>query len=384
MINKYKTRLVFFLCLLVLVACREDELVTPTQYETINGMTPNPNAEVIGLYLLNEGSMGTFKSTIDLVDYKTATYARNFYAEKNPTISRLGDVGNDIQVYKGKLYAVVNCSNKVEVLDAYSCEKIAEISIPNCRYIRFSGEYGYVSAYVVPVGLNPNAGKGSVYKIDLKTNTIVGEVTVGYQPEEMEISGNYLYVANSGGYRVPNYDNTVSVVYLGSMTHSSQIECGINLHRLKIDRYGKIWVSSRGDYNDTSSNLYILDKVQGNYRTVKSMNIPCSNMALKGDSLYVYSVEYNEKANKNTVTYAIVNVKDQKVVSHRFITDGTDNSIDIPYGIAIHPITKDIYITDARNYVSSGQLHCYDTTGRKRWSVRTGDIPAHMTFLQRR
>ena len=30
---------------------------------------------------------------------------------------------------------------------------------------------------------------------------------VGYQPEEMVIVGNKLYVANSGGYRVPNYDH---------------------------------------------------------------------------------------------------------------------------------------------------------------------------------
>ena len=43
----------------------------------------------------------------------------------------------------------------------------------------------------------------------------------------------------------------------------------------------------------------------------------------------------------------------------------------------------DIFVTDAKNYVSSGTLYCFDKHGKKKWSVRTGDIPAHITFLKR-
>ena len=43
-----------------------------------------------------------------------------------------------------------------------------------------------------------------------------------------------------------------------------------------------------------------------------------------------------------------------------------------------------IYVTDAKNYVSSGVLHCYSREGVRKWSVRTGDIPAHMVFLERK
>ncbi|MEA4918740.1 YncE family protein [Proteiniphilum sp.] len=388
MIQNNKIKILFIICsFLIVVSCRKDELVTPTQYESIVGMTPDLNTKIIGLYLLNEGAMGTNTSTLDFVDYRTATYARNIYAEKNPENSRgLGDVGNDIQVHKGKLYVVINCSNKVIVLNAYTCEQIAEIEIPNCRYIKFKDNHGYVSAYDVPVGISQHAGKGAIYKIDLSSNTIVDKVVVGYQPEQIVIDDNHLYVANSGGYRVPNYDNTVSVVtlYSSKMNHDSQIEAGINLQCLKMDKYGKMWVSSRGDYNTTSSNLFVLDRVGGVYRKVKTLDVPCSNMALKGDSLYIYSVEYNRNSNKNTVTYALINVNEQKVISRNFITDGTDKTIEVPYGIAIHPVSNDIYITDARNYVSSGQLHCYDITGRKRWSIRTGNIPAHMVFLEKK
>ena len=54
-----------------------------------------------------------------------------------------------------------------------------------------------------------------------------------------------------------------------------------------------------------------------------------------------------------------------------------------PYGIAVHPSTRDIYITDAGNYVYPGTLYCFSPEGVLRWSVRTGDIPNAIVFLSR-
>ena len=364
--------------------CRKIELVNPTEYDVLD-LEPEPDADPIGMYLLNEGNMGSNKADLDYLDYGTAVYARGIFAEKNPdVVKELGDVGNDIQIYDGKLFAVINCSHKIEVMDAYTTKRITQIDIPNCRYIRFRGKYAYVSSYVGPVAMDPNARKGAVFKVDLSDYKIVGEATVGYQPDELAIVDDYAYVANSGGYRAPNYDSTVSVVELESMRQVYKIDVAINLSRIKADAYGNLWVSSRGNYDDIPSNLYRLEPYGGRFRVAEAMNIPASNMALHGDSLYVYSVEYSNQTSKNTVTYAIINVKQKRVVSRSFITDGTERNIVIPYGLAIHPKNGDIFITDAKNYVSSGVLHCYSKEGVHKWSVRTGDIPAHMVFLDRK
>ena len=40
----------------------------------------------------------------------------------------------------------------------------------------------------------------------------------------MAIVGDKLYVANSGGYRVPNYDRTVSVIDLKTFTEEKKID----------------------------------------------------------------------------------------------------------------------------------------------------------------
>lgn len=372
------------LCLTVLFACREIELVVPTEYELLPGVPIDPDARPSGMYLLNEANMGSNKSSIDYVDFRNAYYVRNIYAERNPeVVKELGDVGNDIQIYGNKLYAVINCSHKVEVMDVRTCKRIGQVDIPNCRYIRFAKGKAYVSAYVGPVAIDPNAQLGAVYEVDTASLAVTRKVTVGYQPDELEVLGEYLYVANSGGYRAPDYDSTVSVVEIYGMKQIQKIPVGINLHRIRKDRYGKLWVTSRGDYNTIPSRLYVLDRKDKNSKEMvvkDTLDIPCSEMYIQGDSLYFYSVEWNKQTERNTVTYGIIDVRTGQLVTDHFITDGTEQDIVIPYGICVHPTTGDIYVTDAKNYVSSGVLHCYDRHGKKKWSVRTGDIPAHMAF----
>lgn len=370
---------------LFLAGCRHDELVVPTEYDIINDV-PDPDTSIRGFYLVNEGNMGSNKCTLDYFDYFTGLYARNFYAERNPNvIKELGDVGNDIGIYGSKLYVVVNCSHKVEVLDSRTGTRLGQVDIPNCRYVRFYRGKAYVSSYVGPVLIDPDAPKGAVYEVDTTSLKVTRKVSVGYQPEEMEIVDDYMYVANSGGYRVPNYDNTVSVIQMVDFKQVQQIPVGINLHRLKKDRYNKLWVTSRGDYQSRPSRMYVLDKRRGYNQMIVTDTLPfgVSNMAIRGDSLYFYSTEWNNYTQSNTITYGIVDVRTKRLVSDNFITDGTDKEITIPYGIAVHPETGDILVTDAKNYVSSGTLYCFDRQGRKKWSVRTGDIPAHITFLKR-
>ncbi len=380
-----KTIIYCFLFAVLGTSCRKDELVLPTEYEILP-VEYSEESTVKGMYLLNEGNMGSNKSTLDYLDFETGMYARNIYPGQNPqVVKELGDVGNDIQIYGSKMYAVINCSHKVEVMDAQTGKRIKQIDIPNCRYIRFHRGKAYVSSYVAPVAIDPHARPGAIFRIDTASLEVEAQVTVGYQPDELEIVDQYIFAANSGGYRVPNYDSTVSVVEIYGFKQVKKIPTGINLHRIKADKYGKLWVSSRGDYHHIRSKMFVIERKEGggamDYIVTDTLGIACSNMCIKGDSLFLYSVEYSYETNENTVTYGIIDVKTKQLISKNFITDGTERDIKIPYGLNINPDNGDIYITDAKNYVSSGVLYCYDKNGKRKWSVRTGDIPAHMTFL---
>lgn len=378
----FRTLLLALAAATLLTACRKEEPIVPSTSTDVTD--PNgPEGRIRGFFLCNEGNMGSNKATLDYFDYATGVYTKNIYAERNPgVVKELGDVGNDLQIYGGKLYAVINCSHFVEVMDVATARHITQISIPNCRYIVFRDRYAYVSSYAGPVQIDPNARLGYVAKIDTASLRVIDTCTVGYQPEEMVIVGKKLYVANSGGYRVPNYDRTVSVIDLDTFREVKKIDVAVNLHRLELDRYGQIWVSSRGDYYDVPSRTYVIDSATDEVVDEFKL-LPNSEMTVCGDSLYLYSTEWNYHTQRNSISYAIVNVRTRKVVTRNFITDGTEQKIAIPYGVAVNPETHEIFVTDARDYVSPGTLYCFTPYGRKRWAVETGDIPAHIAFTHR-
>lgn len=360
--------------------CREDDVI----YIPDTVVTGDPEfTSVSGFYLLNEGNMGSNKASLDYYDYGTATYFRDIYASANPDVPKeLGDVGNHLGIYGSKLWAVINCSNKVEVMRASDARRIGQVNIPNCRYIVFDGGNAYVTSYAGPVQIGPeHAQLGYVARIDTATLQETGRVITGYQPDGMAIADGKLYVANSGGYMVPNYENTLSVIDLSTFRETERIEIAKNLHRVVCDRYGQLWITSRGDYYGTEPSLTCYDTRKR--RITARLPLGVSDYSLCGDSLYYVSTQWSYETMRNEVEYGIVDVRLREKVSDGFITEGTESRIKLPYGVAVNPVSHDIFVTDARNYVNPGWLHCYSPEGVLRWSVRTGDIPAHIVFTGR-
>lgn len=341
------------LCSWLLWSCRGDEVVYPTIGTHITDVVGAG-----GLYVLCEGNMGSNKARLDYINLESGTYYSNWYGSQNPhQLKELGDVGNDLQQYGHRLYAVINCSHKVEVMDL-KARHIAKIDIPNCRYITFYKDKAYISAYVGSIA-DPDM-LGSVFEIDTATLAITREIKVGHQPDELCIIDDLLYVCNSGGYLVDRYDSTLSVIDLNTFTEIDKIPVGLNPTRIQKDEQKRLWVCCQGDYKQTAPHLTIVE----NRRAIQRIQTPCTNLAIYGFTAYVLDNEH-----KRLRTYSTLDFSEQ------------DSPFDIaqyehPYGLLV---TSDaLYITDAKNYVSSGVLHCYSYDGRERWQAQTGDIPGHL------
>lgn len=348
-----------FFCLCLLVSCRTPEVIYPSEDEHVTSDTM-PG----GLYILNEGNMGSNKARIDYMNLQTGVYTTNIYGQQNPNqIKELGDVGNDIKVYGSRLYAVINCSHKVEVMDLQA-HRIGQVDLPNCRYLAFADGKAYISAYVGSV-IDPEM-LGSVYEVDTATLQIIREVKVGHQPDELTILGNRIYVCNSGGYLTNRYDSTLSVVDLNTFEEVKKIPVGLNPYMVRVDRYGKLWVTCRGNYGNVAPSLAV---VEGDMVT-KRFAIQCDNISLLGDSLYVLDAKVK--------TLSVINTQTLQITPQNTISSDLQN-YEIPFGLlATH---NSIYITDAKNYVSSGTLHCYSLSGLHRWQAKTGDIPGHLCLV---
>jgi len=181
---------------------------------------------------------------------------------------------------------------------------------------------------------------------------------------------------------VPNYDCTVSVIDVETFRVIKTINVAPNLQCMAVDAHrGLVYVSSRGDYADINSAIYVIDAHSD--EVVKEIPLPCSAMTLQGDSLYVVSRRMSWDDDEKPVSYIVYDLGLEKVVTESFITDGTDADITMPYGIAVNPENGDILVTDAKDYVTPGRLNCYTRAGVRRWAVTTGDIPGHIAFVEK-
>ena len=341
------------LCSLFMTGCRGDEVI----YPTIGTQVTEEEREG-GLYVLCEGNMGSNKARLDYINLKTGKYYSNWYGSQNPKqLKELGDVGNDLQAYGTRLYAVINCSHKVEVMDR-KARHIGQIDIPNCRYMAFRGDKMYVSAYVGSVA-TPEL-LGSVFEVDTATLSITNEVKVGHQPDELCIIDDKLYVANSGGYLMNKYDSTVSVIDLNSFTEIKKIPVGLNPTRIRVDDQKHLWIGCQGNYKDVKPSIVVLS----GETVVARIPMACANISILGSTAYILD-------NKNHILHAMSTIDFTEIKQPIDIS-----AFENPYGLLA--TTDVLYITDAKNYVSSGVLHCYGYDGKEHWSAKTGDIPGHL------
>ena len=108
-----KSHLTYLLLFVLLLAgCRDEELIYYPMTDDTGDVPVDDGGDLsyLGMYVLNEGNMGSNKATLDFLDLTTGEYHRNIYPSRNPSVTmNLGDVGNDIGIYGHRLWMVINC-----------------------------------------------------------------------------------------------------------------------------------------------------------------------------------------------------------------------------------------------------------------------------------
>ena len=356
-----KRSLIQYVCaglLLVLASCHKDDTSTPV----------TPPVVTTGLYVLDEGAIGHNNTTVTYYDFSTGIASTDFFASVNGF--KLGDTGSDIIVYGSKLYIVMNVSSYIEVADAVTGKHIDSISIKDgstSRQPRYA--VGYKNKLLV------SSYDGTVAVIDTTSLAVEKFIKVGSNPEQLVVSGDKLFVANSGGLNFPDYDSTVSVIDLTSFTEKKKIVVGINPVKMAADANGNVFVVAAGNYNDVASKVV---QVDANTEIVKkSIDSNVYLIRVSGDKLYAtggYGIDQK---------VIVFNTNDLSVSKNNFITDGT--VITATYGLNIDDETGDVYITDAKDYVSPGEVFCFDKTGTKKFSfsVTPGINPDKVVLIKK-
>jgi YVTN family beta-propeller protein len=341
-------RLISFLFLIFLIyGCKKDTSENPTAVDHFSN----------GLLVLNEGLFQHNNSSLSWINFSNDEVNNSLFEQK--TNRQLGDTGNDIQRYGGKIYIVVNVSSTIEVLDAKSGASLAHIQMRHNgtpkqpRSIAFANGKGYVSCF-----------DGFVDVMDTTSFSIVSRISVGLNPDHILHADGKIYVSNSGGLDQPLMDSTVSVIDPMTNAEVQKITVGKNPGPLSADNVGNIFVIARGNYSTIPSRLVKIE--QGtNQTTTYSFN--ASNLSKMNDNFLVHSQA------GSTSSVKLFNPS-SGTIEHENYLDLVN--VQTLFNIQYDPTRNQIYCFDAMNYSNSGYVRVFSSNGNYLKSYHVGLNPA--------
>jgi YVTN family beta-propeller protein len=314
-----------------------------------------------GILVLCEGLFQNNNATVSWLQLPEGTHIANFFETK--TTRALGDTGNDMKRYGGKIYIVVNVSSTIEVMRASDFIPLQQIEMisngqpKQPRSIAFANGNAYVTCF-----------DGFVDVIDTTTLTVTERIAVGPNPEGIDAANNKLYVANSGGLNFPNVDSTISVIDLNTNTELQRIAVGPNPGAVMANDAGDVFVISRGDYGSIPARLRKIDSSTDQVVN-NGYNFDIVGMsAMNNTGMIVYDASGIHRFNYAT-----------DAIEYTFPIDMS--GVTTLYGIGYESSSDRLYVLDAMGYTNLGYVRMYSSSGSLISNYQVGLNPNRILFF---
>ncbi|HEY9167160.1 MAG TPA: YncE family protein [Candidatus Kryptonia bacterium] len=316
------------------------------------------NASVV--YVVNEGNFG--KGNSSLTAYYPDSNAAVTDVFKIVNGRNLGDTGNDIAIFDQKAYIVVNNSDKIEIINSQNASWVGTIyfaagTSPYRIAIDAQDNLGFVS------DLQTNA----VSVVNLTTNSLTGDtISVGNNPYGIAYYSGYVFAANSGY----GSGNTVSVIDAVSRKVVKTVTVGTGPTEVLSDGSGVVWVVCPGNIGDIGK-VYLINT--STLAVVDSIN---TNAGISAYGGHAFAFDADRGAAYLIADSSVIklNLTTHQILNDNFIS-GTF------FGMSVDGATGNIFLTDAKDYQSNGQVYIYSPTGTyTSKSFTAGIIPDAMAF----
>jgi len=339
----------------LIIACLFLAVYTGCASET-NAPTDNILIGSRAMFVLNQGSFSKTNASLDAIIFKDDNVRSNLF-------NNLGDVGNDIQLINGKLYIVLDNSDKIEVLDPATLKEIAKI-----QFDGGSIPWKIKQTSATEAVVSDNAfQKNEMYVIDLTTNTIKTRITANASTIDLGTMKGNLYATT--------YSNELLKVNPSTNAVTSRASnVGDYPTMLLADSiHNKVIVFSQGGYSPKTP------------PAIKWLN---PETLVTTDSLVYDTMTYLAgyiPALEKKLAFVILNGDiakldlDTKKLTKSFISVGSGDG----FLGGIYDASKDELYLGRGGYSTNGKVEVYDaTTGALKRSYTAGIAPSFFTLYQ--
>lgn len=250
------------------------------------------------VFVLCEGLWQQNNAEVSAYNSRSKACIDDYYYRQNGQY--LGDTGQDILCHDGFLYVSVSGSSYIAKLDLQGREVVRRAILPEegqPRYLAAEGDYIYVTLY-----------SGRVAKLKASNLDLVGYASVGKNPEGVVIYKDRLLVANSGW----GSDSTLTVIDIETFTPQNTIAVEYNPQQLVVSGDSVYLLAYGKDYNTT---LQSVDVARGTARTITN----ATHAVAYGDMLYLCNSVTDYTTNKTVNTFFTYDVATATLNSTDFL-----------------------------------------------------------------
>ena len=382
----------------LLVACGDDKVEDNPPAEPEPSSDPaKPGVE--RLIVCNEGMWQADNGCLSYFE-DGKLLSNHWFRDKNGT--KLGDTPNDIIQVNDNLIAIaINWSNIVQFIKPDGTAVAATEDIPNNRRLCTDGQFVYVSSYgheCETINGTVYFDKGFVAKIDISSFKVVATCEVGYEPEGIALYKGRLFVANTGGYAMQEFDHelesTVSIVNAATMTLEKNIDTRVpNLFGEMSQSGSYLCINSPGDYYDVPPCGLVFDcekALNGDEDCFVMFNYPVTyNTATTDGKFLAVGSEFSYVTGEYEFSQLTINPKTMIETGGQSGLEQTlpgtlkadFENMNQPYGIYVNPYSEYIYGTDAGSFEGAGYLYQWSPEGQLLGKHKVYVNPGHFLAL---
>lgn len=328
------------------MSCGEDE-PSKTEYKD-------------GVIVVNQGVFTSGTGTLTYKSNSEGEPIQGIYSLSNEG-SALGNIAQSMIEQNGKNYISINNGGIIVVTDNDDFTLLDTISdIFQSRYFVGFEDQLYVSTWGV------TGSDGSIVQLNTGTDNVESTINTGGGPEGMEVANDKLYVAQSGGFSL---DSTLIIIDTKDNSIVRTIAVGDKPESVVKDKDDNIYVLCNGyfDFFDPSANtpgkLVKIDDESVEW----SWEIPngSTRLTIDTDNEFLY---FNMNGN---VVRQDLNASELDV---EIVNEGTG------YALGFDNETNHLYVGDAKDFSSSGEVYKYSEEGVLIDSFSCGIIPGFFHF----